>query len=306
MAGWGAGDPHAAFAGVGQVAGRNAERRRGRRGRPPDLRVGRGTQHDRPGTAGAAGQKTGDGYERKASQGPSSEKVGPNVVFHVMTRVGAPVHVGLIETIRARDGRIPWLGRHLERLHAAIAALDLAQPLDDLGDLVRITAGSGDRVVRLELREGHSEITTRDVSSGRSISVVVSGEEHRPYPHKTTSREQFGRALADARRAGANDALLVTAEGYVAEGTAWNLFWWHGASLCTPAADLGVLTGIGRGRVMELEDVQEERVRVAALAGRSLFLVNAVRGIVEIGALEGAPVPRDPRTAELSSRFWPD
>ncbi len=51
--------------------------------------------------------------------------------------------------------------------------------------------------------------------------------------------------------------------------------------------------------------MKEERVPVAALAGRSLFLVNAVRGIVEIAAFGDARVPRDSRTAELASRFWP-
>jgi branched-subunit amino acid aminotransferase/4-amino-4-deoxychorismate lyase len=220
--------------------------------------------------------------------------------------VGAAVQVGLIETIRARHGRVPWLRRHLERLSAAIAALGLPDPVDDLGDLVRIAVGSGDRVVRLELRDGHADITTREVNAERAIAVVVSDEIHAPYPHKTTQRDQFGRALSSARRIGATDALLVTAEGYVAEGTAWNLFWWDGSTLCTPIADLGILPGIGRGRVMELRDVREERATVAALARRSLFLVNAVRGIVEIASLEGVPVPRDPRTAELSSEFWPD
>jgi len=57
---------------------------------------------------------------------------------------------------------------------------------------------------------------------------------------------------------------------------------------------------------MELAEVTEVRAPVAALAGRSLFLVNAVRGIVEIGRFEGEPVPRDQRTAELSAAFWPD
>src|SRR5882762_2231186 len=213
-----------------------------------------------------------------------------------MTRVGAPVQVGLIETIRVREGRIPWLGRHIGRLRAASAALEMVEPADDLEDLVRLTAGAGDRVVRLELRDGRTEVTTRDVSPEQSPAIVVSDEVHRPYPYKTTRREQFGRALANARRIGAHDALLVTANGTVAEGTA----------LCTPAAALGILAGLGRGRVMELTTVREEQVPVAALAGRSLFLVNAVRGIVEIGMLQGVQVPRDPRTAELSSNFWPD
>jgi len=223
-----------------------------------------------------------------------------------MPRVGAPVQIGLIETMRAREGRVPWLERHLARLRASLAALGGPEPPADLADLVRFAVGQGDRVVRLQLTDGHAELATRDVNAERSIRVVVAGEAHQPYPHKTTRREQFGRALANARRIGANDAVLVTAEGFVAEGTAWNLFWWENGSLCTPAADLGILPGLGRTRILEMIDIKEERVPVAALTGRSLFIANAVRGVVEIATLNGVPVPRDPRTAELSFAFWPD
>ena len=214
--------------------------------------------------------------------------------------------LGLIETMRARGGRVPWLGRHLARLRASVAALKLTPPPEDIADLLRIAAGSGDRVVRLELRDGHVEIATREVPELSPLRVVVSEEQHRPYPHKTTQREPFGRALAHARRVGAHDALLVNADNYVTEGTAWSLFWWKNGILCTPAEELGILPGVGRGRVMEIVGAQEERARPDQLAGRSLFLVNAVRGVVEISRLQGEPVPRDPRTAELSSAFWPD
>ena len=244
--------------------------------------------------------------DARLAKGHSSEKVGTNVVFDVMPRVGAPVQVGLIETMRVREGRVPWLARHLARLQASLAALGAPDPQEDLADLVRLAVGTGDRVIRLQLNDGHPEIATRDVSAEQAIQVVVASEAHQPYPHKTTSREQFSRALATARRAGAHDAVLVTADGFVAEGTAWNLFWWNDGTLCTPAADLGILPGLGRRRIMELTDVKEERVPVAALAGRSLFIANAVRGIVEIAAFDGGTVPRDPRTAELASGFWPD
>ena len=230
-----------------------------------------------------------------------------------MTRVGNGM--GLIETMRARGGRIPWLERHLARLRGSLAALGLAAPRDDIAALLRAAAGARDCAIRLEVHAGRAEVTTRPVTADGSRVVVVSGEPYTPYPHKTTAREQFGRAFAAARRAGADDALLVTRAGHVAEGTAWNLFWWEqngggggggGGALCTPAADLGVLPGIGRARVMDLGDATEMRVPVSALAGCSLFLVNAVRGIVEIGTFQGNAVPRDARTAELSSGFWPD
>src|SRR5207247_333119 len=96
----------------------------------------------------------------------SSEAVGPNVVFGLMARPGAAsqVGVGLIETMRVTGGRVPWLGRHLDRLHASIAALGGSPPGPPaaLVDLVRsaVEAGSGDYVVRLELTDGQARIAT--------------------------------------------------------------------------------------------------------------------------------------------------
>jgi len=105
----------------------------------------------------------------------------------------------------------------------------------------------------------------------------------------------------------ADDALLLTPEGWVAEGTVWTVFWWDGDALRTPALELGILPGIGRARVLELvKRVVQGRYPAQELAGKSLFLTNAVRGTVPIASLDGAPVPADPRTAELAQRFWPE
>ena len=133
----------------------------------------------------------------------------------------------------------------------------------------------------------------------------MASEPHQPYPHKTTDRDCFTDALVEAEVAEADDALLATHEGWVAEGTTWNLFWWDGGQLRTAALDLGVLPGIARARVLELERVAEGRYPRGALAGKSLFLTNAIRGVVPIASLDGATVPADSRTAELAGRFWP-
>lgn len=219
--------------------------------------------------------------------------------------MSSKAELGLIETIRARGGRFPWLGKHLARLRASLAALGAPEPPPDLLDLIRFAVGTGDRVVRVQVTGGHAEIATRDVNAEQAVSVVVSREVHAPYPHKVTHREQFGRALAGARRHGADDAVLATADGFIAEGTAWNLFWWDNGSLRTPPESLGILPGLGRQRVMELMRVLEDKARPEQLAGRSMFLVNAVRGVVEIGSFNGRAVPADPRTQELAAGFWP-
>jgi branched-subunit amino acid aminotransferase/4-amino-4-deoxychorismate lyase len=161
--------------------------------------------------------------------------------------------------------------------------------------------------VRLVVLDGTPTITTRELPHLNPPAVILATEPHEPYTHKTTARGGFERALAEAHAQGADDALLVTAGGgHIAEGTSWNVFWWEGDRLYTPALDLGILPGVGRARVLELAAVAEVRVTAAEFVGRSLFLVNAVRGIVPIGSFRGRDVHLDARTAELSRGFWPD
>lgn len=224
-----------------------------------------------------------------------------------MTRGGAGY--GLIETMRVRRGRVPLVERHVARLRASLAALGLPAPPGDVAALVRTAAVGRDRVVRLEVRDGRADLRMRPLPSPAPPALVVAREPHAAYRHKTTERDLFERALVEARQAGADDALLLTADRCVAEGTVWSLFWWEGERLHTPALDLGILPGVGRARMAEVVDgmeLVEVRLGVEALVGRSLFLVNAVRGVVPITSLAGNPVPVDPRTAELSRRFWPE
>jgi len=86
----------------------------------------------------------------------------------------------------------------------------------------------------------------------------------------------------------------------------WTVFWWDGDTLRTPTLDLGILPGIGRARVLELAaGVGQGRYVEDALAGKSLFLTNAVRGVVPLASLDGATLPGDARTGDLARRFWP-
>ena len=213
---------------------------------------------------------------------------------------------GLIETMRVRDGRIPFLDRHLARLARSVAELGLPRPKQDIAALVAPFSGTGNAVLRVEVLDGRASVTVRDLPSLAPPAVITASEPHEPYPHKTTERDCFTDAGQEAEVAEADDALLLTPEGWVAEGTVWSVFWWDGDLLRTPALDLGILPGIGRARVLELvKRAEQGRYRKQALAGKSLFLTNAVRGIVPIASLDGVPVPADPRTAELAQSFWP-
>lgn len=209
----------------------------------------------------------------------------------------------LIETVRVRNGRAPLWPRHMSRLERSCRALGLPIPA------IPEPIGGEDRAVRIEVGGGHApRLTERPVGDLTPVRLVVSEEPHPGYPHKTTDRESFELALAEARGLGADDALLMTPDGWVAEGCIWTLFWWEGDQLATPALDLGILPGVARSRIQELQGedgVEERRVRADDLAGRSLFVANAVRGVVPVVRLGGRRVPDHALTAGLAEAFWP-
>jgi len=204
-----------------------------------------------------------------------------------------------------RGRRIPFLDRHAARLARASADLRVVAPAEDLGALVAPHAGGDDVIVRVEVREGRATVTARAVRDVEPPRMITASVPHAPYPHKTTARIAFERAAAEAWAAQADEALLLTAGKLVAEATVWTVFWWEGETLRTPALALHVLPGVARARIAELVPLVEAWSGRGELAGKSLFLANAARGIVPVATLDGEPVPAHKRTAKLARRFWP-
>jgi len=146
---------------------------------------------------------------------------------------------------------------------------------------------------------------------GRDLAdAVIASAKHEQYSFKSTERGVFERALDEAAVRGAAEAILLTPDGWIAEGCVSTVFFWKRGALCTPALELGILPGVGRARVLELAAamhlaVEQGRCRAPALEAAAGFLVNAVRGVSELRSLDGRPLPRDPRTAALAEAFWP-
>lgn len=216
---------------------------------------------------------------------------------------------GLFETIRIREGHIPFLAEHLARLGAGLWRLGIEGAPPGLEHRLRSLVHVGEGVLRVTIDASGEKIETRTVPEPRALGVIAATVRHRPYPLKSTERAVFDQARVEAESGGAGEALLLTADGFLAEGAITSLFFWSDELLCTPDLSLGILPGIGRARVIALAraagiPVAEGRFARAALEGGSLFLTNAVRGIVEVAALGGVPSPEDPRTRLLADRFW--
>jgi branched-subunit amino acid aminotransferase/4-amino-4-deoxychorismate lyase len=208
--------------------------------------------------------------------------------------------VGLIETIRVRNGTAPLWYLHLRRLAVSCKALGIPLP----GELIP-PEGGPDRVHRLQVGMRGVQVDERLVEPPDPVKLIISRVAHHPYPHKTTDRTQFDRALDTARGAEADDALLLTPGGFVAETGIYAVLWWEDGRLCGPAFDLGVLPGVGRARLAELAGRIEERHSTwSDIRGRGPFLVNSVRGVVKVLSMQGEPVAQGGETDALAARFW--
>jgi branched-subunit amino acid aminotransferase/4-amino-4-deoxychorismate lyase len=207
----------------------------------------------------------------------------------------------LIETVRIRNGAAPLWYLHLRRLAASCRALGVPIPVELI-----TPEGGADRVHRLLVSRRGVVAGERPVGSTAPVRLVTSKVVHRPYPYKLVERERFDRALADAKAGGADDGLLLTVGGQVAETAIWGLFWWEDGKVAGPPLEIGILPGVARARLAELVDgIQERKATLDEIRGQPLFVANSVRGVVPVASLDGAAVPQLPETEVLASHFWP-
>lgn len=208
----------------------------------------------------------------------------------------------LLETVRVRQGRAPLWGLHEERLRRSAAALGYSLP-----EAVEPPGGGADRICRLEyLSRGRVRLTERRVEEPGGVRLRTSPVPHRGYRHKTSDREWLDAARLAAAAEGADDVLLLSEGGFVAESSIWSLFWWEEGQLTAPPLELGILPGVARTRLGELVGgVREALLPGPGLAVHGGFAANAARGVVPISELDGRQVVPSPDTDLLREAFWP-
>ena len=234
---------------------------------------------------------------------------------HVSARDrGVTLADGLFETMRARNGRIFSRERHLVRLTSALAKLEIPCPpqVDAWLDAALSDASTGDRRVRLTVTRGEGppglvppddvrptvivalsaipELTTAPIAPAIRLHVASGRRNARAMSAglKTLSYTDNVMAMLEARRHGADDALLLDTEDHCSETTASNLFVVTGGALWTPPTTCAALPGITRAIVMEIAGrlgiICEERAfgLDALLAADEAFVTNATRGPVSV------------------------
>ncbi len=237
----------------------------------------------------------------------------------------------VFETARRVRSGFFRLERHLDRLRVSADALDL--PLPPLSDLRAIAHGLAERnafadaTLRITLtrggRSGPLLLATLTPAPGdwreRAAAgwrIATAAVRHPSLdclpPVKTPGRLHGLVARVEAARAGADDALLLTAGGDLCEGPTWNVFWRKHATLYTPSADTGLLEGVTRAAILELAPalgypvVQGRFARGTLDDADEIFATMTSSGVVPFMSLDGRSLPPEARAAapRLQDAYW--
>jgi len=245
---------------------------------------------------------------------------------------------GIFETLRVRGGHPTELAEHTARLQRSAAGLDLRLP----GDIAaRLAAGidallaadglggpDGDASVRITVSRGPFRgrgllppdevveptiaiqawpiVAPRADHLELGLHLVASSVRRDPASPlaalKTTSRAEYVFARLEARRAGADDALFLTMDGHLSEGTSANLFLVRHApgdgvaELATPGLGCAILPGTTRswllawGARVGLRPVEGRLLPGDLAAADEAFLSSSVAGVLPVTRFDGSTI----------------
>jgi len=233
---------------------------------------------------------------------------------------------GIFEGIRVFGARVFRLDRHLARFAAGARAIGLSIPggVAAVREIVLETArayASPEAYIRLLATRGEGElgVDPTTCSSPRLLCLVgrvrlypeakirsgidlVTASTRRPPPDvldpRIKSLNYLNNVLAklEARRRGADEALLLNAAGAIAETSVANIFALRDGVLLTPPGSDGALEGITRGTVLELASELEIPAREKTLgrfdlfAADEVFLTGTGAGLVPVRSLDSEAI----------------
>jgi branched-chain amino acid aminotransferase len=232
---------------------------------------------------------------------------------------------GLFETMRAYEGHIFRLDRHLTRLHCSAESLGLRAKLDafDLENACVETLQANklkDARVRLTVTAGEGDMTP-DLNTCSNLTVLVAARNFVPLPPeryeqgfkaalsflRRDSQSPLSRlkctcyvsnilARMEAKAAGCDEAIMLNELDYVAEGSTANIFLVCGGELITPSLESGILPGITREAVLEIaRDLNiktvERQVELGELSGaEEAFVTNSIMEVMPLTRLNDEPI----------------
>jgi hypothetical protein len=181
------------------------------------------------------------------------------------------------------DGTALALGLHRSRF------LDSAPGAEEFWDAaVAAIPAVGEWFPRVELHEPRRLVFRLRSAPERTRSAVLAtwtGDDPRTEPSvKGPDLAAMLRIRTAVQADGADEAVILTEDGYVVEGAYSALLWWRGEILCGPPESFDRVDSVTARSVLTLAralgiDTHEEAVTPAELDGTELWALSALHGI---------------------------
>ncbi len=253
---------------------------------------------------------------------------------------------GVFEGIRAYSGRVFKLHEHIDRLYSS--AHSFLFPLEAHYSREQMAEAVLETVRRNDLRDAYIRITaTRGIGlgldpknfEGRPPTVLIMAARLTLYPPSCYENgmntvtvsvrlpapdaidpriKSTGKYINNiwakflANQYGADEGLMLTANGYVAEATGDNIFIVEKGRLYTPPVYIGILPGITRSTVMDLAaeegvDVEERMMTLFDVYNADeAFLTGTAAEVVPMVTADGRSIgdgKPGPLTKRIMDRF---
>ncbi len=233
---------------------------------------------------------------------------------------------GVFEGIRTYDGLIFRLKEHIDRLYRSSDAIELKIPMtktEMTGAIISTLKANKlrDAYIRLVVTRGPGDlgldprkcskptifIITHKISLYpkefyQKGLAIITAKTRRNYPQaldpRIKSLNYLNNILAkiDAIKAGTEEAIMLTYDGYVAECTGDNIFMVKNQVLITPPVNLGALEGITRDAVIKLAgekgiSFDEKPVKMEEVYGADeVFLTGTAAEIIPVIKIDGRKI----------------
>jgi len=117
-------------------------------------------------------------------------------------------------------------------------------------------------------------------------------------------------AVHEANRAGYDEAILLTDDGYVADGSGENIFTVKDGVLYTPDLSVSILPGITRDTVIQIAQdlgyrvVEKQLIRPELYLADECFMCGTAAEVTPLRSIDDQEIGVGPVTLELQQAYW--
>lgn len=220
--------------------------------------------------------------------------------------------MSVYETCFVIEGKVAFWEEHVRRMRSSIEFIKISIPekfFEELKTRIQIFVNTYPaKYQRLRIifapkdypnsNEFDSLLLMQEISKlPESVRLCISSIQ-KPYPNPLPSYLKLSAnfystySYREAKQKGFDEALLLTTNGLVAEGTYCNIFWIYKNECFTPALSSSILEGVTRSKIIEASilekiPVQEGEFPFEILEkANGVFISSSTRGLIPVVQLE--------------------